>query len=193
MSHSRSLRHLRCMSASRSLSVFVGEPIEATAQAAVEALFRAHGPELGRYLAAMVRDRSLAEDLLQETFYDAIRAQGQLSVIENPRAWLHGIARNRALRGLRTRRRVARALAGLALSRDRVHEGDEAIVAVLDLLERNLSPELRALVLLRYLHGFDAPELAQMTGLSPESVRQRLARARARLLAAAQEEGHKEA
>ncbi len=149
----------------------------------VEELFRAHAPELGRYLVAMVRDRSLAEDLLQDTFHDALRARGRLPHIANERAWLYGIARHRALRALRRGRRLQRALVRLAGSGDAAHADDEALVALLDLLERELSPELRALVLLRYVHGFQAAELAEMTGLSPEALRQRLARARARLIA----------
>jgi DNA-directed RNA polymerase specialized sigma24 family protein len=43
---------------------------------------------------AMVRDRSLAEDLLQDTFHDVLRARAQLSSIDNERAWLYGIARH---------------------------------------------------------------------------------------------------
>lgn len=151
----------------------------------MEALFRTHAQGIGRYLVAMVRDRSLAEDLLQETFYDALRAQPHLSRVGNERAWLYGIARHRALRALRRGRRFQRAVARLAGSREDVREADEEVVALLDLLERELSPELRALVLLRYVHGFQAAELAEITGLSPETVRQRLTRARARLLAAA--------
>jgi RNA polymerase sigma-70 factor, ECF subfamily len=146
-------------------------------------LFRAHAPELGRYLVAMVRDRALAEDLLQDTFYDALRAEKQLARIENERAWLYGIARHRALRALRRVRRLQRAVGRLAGSGDAAEEADESLVALLDVLERELSPELRALVLLRYVHGFRAAELAEMTGLSPEAVRQRLARGRARLIA----------
>lgn len=149
----------------------------------VEALFRLHAPELGRYLVAMVRDRALAEDLLQDTFCDALRAREQLGRIENERAWLYGIARHRALRALRRGRRFQRAVVRLAGSRETAEEGDETLVALLDLLERELSPEERALVLLRYVHGFQAAELAAMTGLSPEAVRQRLARGRARLIA----------
>ena len=152
------------------------------AQPGVEALFRAHAQELGRYLVAMVRDRALAEDLLQDTFHDALRAQEQLPRIENERAWLYGIARHRALRALRRGRRFQRAVVRLAGSREVTSEGDEALVALLDLLDRDLSPDVRALVLLRYVHGFRAAELAEMTGLSPEAVRQRLARGRARLL-----------
>jgi RNA polymerase sigma-70 factor (ECF subfamily) len=155
----------------------------AAAQPAVEALFRAHAQELGRYLVAMVRDRSLAEDLLQDTFCDALRAQEQLVRVENERAWLYGIARHRALRALRRGRRLQRAVVRLAGARDAAQEADEELVALLDLLERELSPELRALVVLRYVHGFQAAELAEMTGLTPEAVRQRLARGRARLIA----------
>lgn len=158
-------------------------PEASVAPSAVEVLFRAHAQELGRYLVALVRDRSLAEDLLQDTFHDALRAEGQLPSVANERAWLYGIARHRALGALRRRRRFQRALVRLAGARDVAQEADDDIVAVLDLLERELSPDLRALVLLRYVHGFQAAELAEMTGLSPEAVRQRLARARARLIA----------
>lgn len=149
----------------------------------VEELFREHARELGRYLVAMVRDRALAEDLLQDTFHDALQAEEQLRGVDNKRAWLYGIARHRALRALRGGRRLQWALVRLAGSRDTTHETDERLVALLDLLERELEPELRALVLLRYVHGFRSAELAEMTGLSPEAVRQRLARGRARLIA----------
>lgn len=158
------------------------------ASADVESLFREHAAELGRYLVGMVRDRALAEDLLQDTFHDALRARRQLPGIENERAWLYGIGRHRALQALRGRRRLRGALLRLA-GREATHEGDDEVVALLDLLARELSPELRALVLLRHVHGFQAAELAAMSGSSPEAVRQRLARARTRLLAAIE---HKE-
>jgi RNA polymerase sigma-70 factor, ECF subfamily len=159
-------------------------PEETPSQAALEVLFRAHAQELGRYLVAMVRDRALAEDLLQDTFCDALRAQERLPRVENERAWLYGIARHRALSALRRGRRFQRAVVRLGGSHEVAQEADEALIALLDLLERQLSPELRALVVLRYAHGFQAAELAEMTGLSAEAVRQRLARGRARLLAA---------
>jgi RNA polymerase sigma-70 factor (ECF subfamily) len=157
---------------------------EAAAPVTLEILFRKHAPELGRYLVAMVRDRSLAEDLLQDTFHDALRGWDRLEGAGKERAWLYGIARHRALGALRRGRRFQRAVVRLAGSRDVAQEGDEALVALFDLLERELSPELRALVLLRYVHGFQAAELAEITGLSSEAVRQRLARGCARLLAA---------
>jgi RNA polymerase sigma-70 factor (ECF subfamily) len=163
----------------------VAKPLadDQTLRQAVEELFVACQSRLGRYLAQVVDDRALAEDLLQDSYHDALRSRARLPGVRNPEAWLFGIARNRALQALRRRRRYARALHRLG-ERSPAAGDDEEIISVRELLARYLSPEDRALVLLRYLHDFDSNELAEMTGLTPEAVRQRLSRARARLVAA---------
>jgi DNA-directed RNA polymerase specialized sigma24 family protein len=51
----------------------------------------------------------------------------------------------------------------------------------MDVLERVLSPDDRSLVTLRYVHGFDATQLAALTGRSPAAIRKRLERACAAL------------
>jgi RNA polymerase sigma factor (sigma-70 family) len=161
------------------------QPNAATrAEAAVTEIFSRCESRIGRYLLQMVGDRLLAEDLLQDTFVAALRGHVQVTAADSGEAWLFGIARNQALAALRKGRRRNRALD--LLSRRRTSEADNAeeIVAARDLLERHLSPDDRALVLLRYLHGFDAVELAAMTGRSAEAVRQRLSRARATLVQA---------
>lgn len=139
---------------------------------------------LGKYLIQMVGDRALAEDLLQDTFHDAFRARSQFADLRNPEAWLFAIARNLALASLRRRRRFGDAFRRLTQATKRSHPEQEAF-EIRDVLERHLTPEDRSLVLLSYLHGFTATELAAMTGRSPAAVRQRLARARAKVLAAA--------
>ncbi len=150
----------------------------------VEALFVGCQRRVGRYLVQMVGDRALAEDLLQDSFGVALQSRAQLPAVTNPEAWLFGIARNRALQALRRRRRFDGVLRRLIERRRTTSAEDEEMVAVRDLLVRHLSPEDRALVLLRYLHDFDSNELAEMTGLTADAVRQRLSRARARLLTA---------
>jgi RNA polymerase sigma-70 factor, ECF subfamily len=152
---------------------------------AVEGLFASCEARLGRFLAQMVGNRALAEDLLQDSFYEAFRCRDQLPAIENPEAWLFGIARNRALAALRRRRRLRAALERVAQRPEPSERDDLELLAVRDLLQRHLDPEDRALLILRYLHGFEATELAVMTGRTPEAVRQRLARAKARLIRAA--------
>jgi RNA polymerase sigma-70 factor (ECF subfamily) len=152
-------------------------------------LFAAHELRIGRYLAQMVGDRTLAEDLLQDTFHDALRARDRLHEVRSPEAWLYGIARNRALGALRRRQRFHRALARLERGFGWSLEEEPDVLAVRELLERSVRPDERALLVLRYLHGFDATELAEMTGRTPDAVRQQLSRARRKLLAAAGVDG----
>lgn len=153
-----------------------------------EELFARYERDIGQFLAQVVHSRPLAEDLLQETFLAAFRSRDHLESVPSVRAWLYGIARNRALHELRARRRRRATYERLRRAR-----GDDATdpadaVMVRDFLTRHLKPEERLLVVLRYIHGFDATELASMTGASPEAIRKRLSRARARLVEAIEKE-----
>lgn len=159
--------------------------LSSSSAATVEDVFRACEARLGRFLAQMVDNRVLAEDLLQDSFVEAFRCRDQLGEIENPEAWLFGIARNRALGALRKRRRLRGALERLVQRPEPSERDDLELLDLRDLLQRTLDPDDRALLILRYMHGFDATELAAMTGRSPEAVRQRLSRAKGRLIQAA--------
>lgn len=156
----------------------------------IEAAFLRCERRLGSFLAQMVGDRALAEDLLQDTFYDACRTARTMAAgeIENADAWLFGIARNRALNALRRRRRFTAAFDRLRQRPCESVTEDSELVALRDLVERNLNPDDRALLILRYVHEFNASELASMTGQTSDAIRQRLSRARARIIEAAAEE-----
>jgi RNA polymerase sigma-70 factor, ECF subfamily len=146
-------------------------------------LLQASEQALGRFLAQVMRDRFLAEDVLQETLLIAFERRVELASVENPRAWLFGVARNRALLAMRGVRRARAALDRLGRASNSTVDPADA-VTVRDVLARVLSPDDRMLVVLRYVHGFSAGDLATMTGRSEDAVRQRLSRARRRLLAA---------
>ena len=65
---------------------------------------------LGRFLAQMVPDRALAEDVLQETFCVAWRKRARIPAdAAHQRGWFYGVARNQALHALRKQRRGRRA------------------------------------------------------------------------------------
>jgi len=150
-----------------------------------EGLFRRYEQPLGRFLAQMTRNSHLADDLLQETFATAYRSRREVPPADEIERWLFAIARNRALHALRGLRRGREAMARLRCSfgADRRMPDGEAL-AIRDLLVKTLAPEDRSLFILRYVHGFTSRDLAEMTGLSPDAVRQRLSRAAARLAAA---------
>jgi len=148
-------------------------------------IYRASEDGLGRFLISVVRDVSLAEDILQEVWAVAWRERASIAAHPEPRAWLFSTARHRALGELRRARRASRALLALVSRPEEQASLASQAVEVLDLLERNLSHADRALFVLRYSHGFTAAELARMSGESPEAIRKRLSRARAKLADAA--------
>jgi RNA polymerase sigma-70 factor, ECF subfamily len=154
----------------------------------VEQAFAENERQLGRFLAQVVRDRALAEDLLQETFLVAVQGAATLRSREKAKAWLFGIAHNRALKALRAGRRERTARERLAHARlDPVSDPSEAVF-VRDFLAAALDADDRLLLVLRYVHGFDGNELGRIVGARPEAVRQRLSRARRRLLRALDEQ-----
>src|SRR5207244_12541014 len=103
---------------------------------------------------------------------------GRREAVRDPRAGRYGSARHQALGALRRSRRERRAYERLAREREPAAPDAQAALFVRDLLERHLGAEDRTLLVLRYLHGFSAEELAAMRGPEPAAPRQRLSRAR---------------
>ncbi len=68
---------------------------------AFEMLYDRHASTVYNILFRIVRDKSLAEELLQETFWQIWQKAGQYNVKGSGSAWLHQIARNKALDLLR--------------------------------------------------------------------------------------------
>lgn len=141
---------------------------------------------LARMLSPAAR-RDLVEDLAQETFLRAFRAlpsfdrsaPGRLS------SWLLTIATRLALDELRQRRPVPDAVHAVHFQAARAASPDHRLLA--ELLTRaieRLSPDHRAVILLRDVHGLAYDEVATALAISVGTVRSRLARARAELRAA---------
>ena len=72
----------------------------------IERLYRDHGPAILGYLRAAVGDSESAQDLLQQTFLQALRSADRLDQAFSPRAWLFGIARKIAANDIRRRPKV---------------------------------------------------------------------------------------
>lgn len=125
----------------------------------VHGILLAHGP------------REEAEDLVQEVF---LRAWTQLATLAEPAAfggWLARMARNRAIDALRTRRPVTPVDPELP---DAESTHAEAIAVIT--LVRALPEAYRETLVLRLVEGLSGPEIAEMTGMTPGSVRVNLHR-----------------
>jgi RNA polymerase sigma factor (sigma-70 family) len=109
-------------------------------------------------------DRLVAEELAQETFVRAIRAWNRVVEMDRPDLWLHTVGFNLVRR--RWKRRTPPQLMSSS-----PRDGD--VDARLDLIAAlaRLSADQRRAVVLRYVLGYSAAEVATVLGRSPEAVR----------------------
>lgn len=70
-----------------------------------DAWVEAHGADLYRFAYRQCGDGSLAEDLVQQVFYEAWKHPHPLGQVRNPRAWLFVILRRRWAKTMRFERR----------------------------------------------------------------------------------------
>jgi RNA polymerase sigma factor (sigma-70 family) len=142
---------------------------------AFEALFARHSGRVQGFLARMVRDGPLAEDLLQTTFLSVIRARGRYEPGTRFVPWLLTIAANAARDSLRHRRHVE------AFSQERPAAPSEALPGVGDpVLRRQLEdalqqlpPDQREAVILSKVEGWSFEEIAALRGISAGAARLR--------------------
>jgi RNA polymerase sigma-70 factor (ECF subfamily) len=136
------------------------------------------------YLTRVTGDRTLAEDLLQETFYRFLRAGAAYESESHRRNSLYRIATNLAV-DARRRSRV-RAVASVSGDEiERVADGQNAAAAdrKTDLTRAlsQLKPRERAMLWLAYAEGASHREIAEALGLAQGSLKPLLFRARRKL------------
>lgn len=143
----------------------------------LETLYRDVGPGLLAYLRRRFGDRQAAEDLLQETFVQAVRRVEWLTEAVSPRAWLFGIARHVALTAQRRHRRLQPLPADLETvgpSADpRLESVRRAIAELPDVFRETLELRLR--------DGLTYEEIADVLQIPVGTVRSRLHHALQRL------------
>ncbi len=115
-----------------------------------------------------------AEDLVQDVFMSAMRQLRGLRTAAAFRGWLGAIARNRAIDYIRDARRRTPLEESVERERAARPSRQDAFV-VLDLV-RTLPEAYRETLILRLVEGMTGPEIADRTGLTPESVRVNLCR-----------------
>jgi len=115
-----------------------------------------------------------AEDLVQDVFVSAMRQLRGLRTAAAFRGWLGAIARNRAIDYFRDARRQA-PLDDASEQQQSAPAASHDGFLVLDLVRR-LPEAYRETMIMRLVEGMNGPEIAERTGLTPESVRVNLCR-----------------
>ena len=145
--------------------------------AAFEELIRRFQPSLRRFLRRMLDDEHLAEDALQDVWFDVFKGAGKLEDLDAFAGWVWRIARNRAYRTLRRRG------ATLAESIDPNALADAEEPSALDAAEQKqlldasldrLTHEQREVLLLRYVEQLNYEQIATAVGCELGTVRSRL-------------------
>ena len=140
---------------------------------------------LYRWLYHLTRDRHTAEDLTQESFLKAFAALGTFQAGSNFRAWLFRIAHNSFINLRRAAKRQREKLPENLPDREpgpveRAEHAEER--ALLAQAVTRLPPEFRAAFLLRVEEGLSFRQIATVLGLTEETARWRVFKARQKLL-----------
>jgi RNA polymerase sigma-70 factor, ECF subfamily len=142
----------------------------------LEALFKDHWPRAYRAAYLVVHDGAAAEDIAQEAFLSAIRTLDRFDRRRPFGPWLHRIVVNRAIDWARAR--TLRAEVGepaLELAAGEPVDGTTYSQPVLAALAE-LSPEHRAVIVLRHLLEYTPGEIARILELPRGTVNSRLRR-----------------
>jgi RNA polymerase sigma-70 factor (ECF subfamily) len=145
-------------------------------EAAMEELFRSNWPAAYRAAFLVVHDHAAAEDIAQEALLAAIRSLDRFDRRRPLRPWLHRIVVNRAidwsrLRTLRAEVADAAVPESVASERALAVYSDPVVTAL-----SSLSPEHRAVVVLRHLLEYTPGEIAELLELPRGTVNSRLRR-----------------
>ncbi|HVK86584.1 MAG TPA: sigma-70 family RNA polymerase sigma factor [Kofleriaceae bacterium] len=155
--------------------------------AAIEEVFRAERP---RVLASTIRvtngDFDLAEEAVQDAFAAALARWPGEGTPDEPRAWLIGVARHKAIDTIRRRVKLRAIVAAedpadATASPDLVAVTDDRLRLIYTCCHPALAPEAQVALTLRTLGGLTTEEIARAFLTSPVTMAQRLVRAKGKI------------
>lgn len=169
---------------------------------AIEAVWRIEAAKVIAYVARVVRDVGVAEELAQDALVAALEHWPEAGVPDNPGAWLMATAKNRALDRLRLDALHARKHEELGLDLDALEAhvvpdfvdaldaaraddiGDDLLRLVFTACHPVLSTDARVALTLRLLGGLTTDEIARGFLVPEPTIAQRIVRAKRTLSAA---------
>lgn len=147
-------------------------------------LIRRHFDSICRFFRAKLGDD--VEDLIQKTFLDCVTSRDRVAP-DGFRAYVFAVAKNRLYDHLRTKYRgpqhldlSASSLADLGTSPSQYVARDQEEQLLLAAMRR-IPVDYQIALELAYWEGMSGPEIASVLNIPPNTVRSRLARARAAL------------
>ncbi len=151
----------------------------------LENIVREMTPGLIRYCMARTRDRSLAEEIAQESLVALVQRWKKRGAPDFPQAFVFAVARRRATRAI-VRSRLCLPLKFLAARRDHAPDPEAAALdksgcrTLVRAFERLPSGDRETLLVVA-IGGLRTSEAARLLGISDSALKMRTQRARLRL------------
>ena len=137
------------------------------------------------YCAKMLQDRTLAQDVMQETFLRVYENRHRLLNTSSFKSWLYTIARNQCLNQLRRQRRQVPLVdeppppAIPDTPGSRLEKSEQ--IALVNQYLAHLKPDYREVIILREYQNLSYEEIAAVTRSTLSAVKSRLFKARRKL------------
>lgn len=146
-----------------------------------EALVHAFHADIYRYAYWLVKDKSVAEDIVQETFLRAWRSLDALKEQQAAKSWLITIVRRENARRFERKQLDTVDIDDVSVIDDTARTDSSTEQRDLHRLLGGLSEEYREPLVLQLLFGFSGEEIAEQLSLNKNTVMTRLFRARNQL------------
>ncbi len=162
------------------------ERMRAADEGALRALMVRHQVRVFRFIARLVRNEAIAEELASEVFMEAWRNAKNYEGRASPTTWLLAIAHNRAVSVLRKRREIgwdedaAGQIPDDGDTPEVVAQKSDKAAVIRRCIDR-LSAEHREIVDLVYYHEQSIAEVAEVVGIPEATVKTRMFYARKKL------------
>jgi len=149
-------------------------------------LFTRHNVRVYRFALRFVHDEGLAEDLVNEVFFEVWQKAGKFEGRSQVSTWLLAITRHKALEIARRRRTVCldeetwEAIEDVADNAEAEMHKKQQRAVLFDCISK-LTPSHREIVDLVYYHGKSIDEVAEIVGVPRNTVKSRMFYARQQL------------
>lgn len=162
------------------------ESVADGSKSAMHILYARHRVRVYRFILRMVRDATVAEDLVSQVFLDVWRTAGQFEGRAQVSTWLLSIARFKALTALRQRAHEDLDQDGVLNIADHADTPEVALErsatrAILRACIARLSPAHREIIDLVYYHETSVEEAGRILGIPQSTVKTRMFYARKQL------------
>lgn len=151
----------------------------------MESIYKMHAKTIYRYLLSLTHNEDLAEEITQETFFQAVRCVGKYDGSCKVSTWLCAIAKNLWLAWMKKNKEIL--FSDVAIETDAVSSAENVVISDISKVElmrklHQLKEPLREIIYLRLSGDLSFREIGDIMGKSENWARVNYFRGKERLM-----------